>query len=115
MKTFKTVAAQGELGFVRLPDKTKIPKNAVVVKPQKGLVIVGHSETGHHHCMDATRTTLYKLPDEILECLMVVEKPDVLEHLREFDKHEPLSFEPGVYRVRYLREYTPEGFRKQED
>ena len=35
--------------------------------------------------------------------------------LREFDKHEPLAFEPGVYKVRYLREYTPEGFRKHED
>lgn len=115
MKTFKTIAAQGELGFIRLPDDTKVPKGAVAVKPVNGRVIIGHSETGHHHCMTAERTTLYKLPDEILECLMVVEKPDVLEHLREFDTHVPLAFEPGQYRVRYLREYTPEGFRKQED
>lgn len=115
MKTFKTVAAQGEIGFIRLSDKTKIPKNAVAVKPVDGRVICGHSETGHHHVMDAAKTTLYKLPDELLECLMVVEQSDTLEHLREFDKHEPLGFEPGTYRVRYLREYTPEGFRKQED
>lgn len=115
MKTFKTIAAQGELGFIRLPDNTKVPNGAVALKPQNGRVIVGASETGHHHVMDAERTTLYKLPDEILECLMVVEKQDVLEHLREYDTHEPTLFEPGVYKVRYLREYTPEGFRKVED
>ena len=38
-----------------------------------------------------------------------------LEHLREFDKHEPILFEPGVYHVRRQREYTPEGFRRVED
>ena len=115
MRTFKKTAAQGEIGFIRLPDKTKLPKGATQIKPCNGQVVVGHSETGHHHVMDAERTKLYKLPDSLLECLMVVEKPDQLEHLREFDKHEPLAFEPGVYKVRYLREYTPEGFRKQED
>lgn len=115
MRTFKTRAAQGEIGFIRLPGNTKIPKNAQKIAPVNGQVVVGHSETGHHHVMDAQRTTLYKLPDSLLECLMVVDKPDQLEHLREFDTHEPLAFEPGVYKVRYLREYTPEGFRKQQD
>ena len=115
MRTFKVSAAQGEIGFIRLPPNTKVPKGAEQIKPVNGQVIIGHSETGHHHVMDATRTKLYKLPDSLLECLMVVEQSDQLEHLRDFDKHEPLGFEPGVYKVRYLREYTPEGFRKQQD
>ncbi len=115
MRTFKIKAAQGEIGFIRLPANTKVPKGAVRVKPEGRQLRVGSSETGHHHVMDAECTTLYKLPDSLLECLLVVEKPDQLEHLREFDKHEPLAFEPGVYKVRYLREYTPEGFRKQQD
>ena len=115
MKTFKMTAAQGEIGFIRLPDNTKIPKGAELVRPVEGRVVVGHSESGHHHVMLAERTKLYKLPDSILECLMIVEKPDVLEHLRSFDTHEPLQFEPGTYRVKYLQEYTPEGLRRQED
>lgn len=115
MKTFKKVTAQGELGFIRLPDNYSIPTNAERVVPVAGRIIVGHSETGHHHVMSAECTTLYKLPDSILECLMVVDKPDVLEHLRDHDTHEPTAFAPGKYRVRYLREHTAEGFRRQED
>ena len=114
MKTFKMICAQGELGFRRLPDGAAIPAGAVRVEPESGRVIVGHSETGHHHVMLAERAALYKLPDELLACL-VVSEADVLEHLREFDTHEPIAFEPGVYEVRYLREETPEGFRRQAD
>lgn len=114
-RTFTTTCAQGELGFVRLPDDHPIPKGYTLCVPVNGVVIVGHSETGHHHCMTAERTELYQLPDDILECLMVVKDPDELTHLRDFDTHESIRFEPGKYRVRKLREYTPEGFRRQED
>lgn len=115
MKTFTKIAAQGELRFIRLPDNYKIPASAVKVDPEHGHVIVGHSETGHHHVMEATRTTMFRLPDSILDCLLVVDKPDTLKHLREFDTHEPLSFAPGKYRVTTAREYTPEGWRRSMD
>jgi len=115
MKTFKTVAAQGELRFVRLPNDFKVPANAEKVAPVNGKVIVGHSETGHHHVMEAERTMMYKLPDSILDCLLVVEKPDVLNHLREFDTHEPLGFKPGTYKVITAREHVPEGWRRAAD
>ena len=115
MKTFYKIAAQGELRFVRLPDDYKMPANAEKISPENGLVIVGHSETGHHHVMLAERTTLYKLPDSILDCLLIVEKSDELKHLREFDTHESISFVPGKYLVRTAREHTPEGWRKSQD
>lgn len=38
-----------------------------------------------------------------------------LEHLRDFDTHEPLSLPPGNYEVRRQREYTPEGWRQVAD
>lgn len=114
MKTFKRVAAQGELGFIRMPDDYKMPKDAVKQEPHGANIVIGHSENGAHHVMLAERTDLYKLPDELLACL-VVSEADVLEHLRDFDTHEPIAFEPGVYEVRYLREETPEGFRRQAD
>ena len=113
--TFRKMCAQGELGFIRIADDAPIPHGSKKIDPVNGKVIVGHSETGHHHVMVAEKTDLYQLPDDILECLMVVRDPDELTHLRDFDTHEPIAFEPGKYRVRKLREYTPEGFRRQAD
>lgn len=115
MKFFKKIAAQGEIGFIRLPDNTKIPSNAIKVENIDNKVIVGHSETGHNHVMNGDCATLYRLPDSLLECLLVVTNEDQLTHLKEFDTHETINFEPGVYKVKYLREYVPEGFRKVQD
>lgn len=112
---FNKVVAQGEARFERLADDFKIPANATLVDPINGMVQVSSSETGHHHSMDATKTKLYKLPNSITECLLVVEKPDVLKHLRDFDTHRPVAFEPGTYKVTIGREYTPEGWRKSMD
>jgi hypothetical protein len=50
-----------------------------------------------------------------MDCLLVVNDPVALEHLRDHDTHEPILFEKGTYHVRRQREYTPEGFRKVED
>ena len=115
MRTFKTIACQGELRFMRLPNNYNIPANAEKVVPIDGKVIVGHSETGHHHVMEAERTTMYRLPDSILDCLLVVDRADELKHLRDFDTHEPLGFAPGVYKVITSREYVPEGWRRSAD
>lgn len=115
MKTFDRIAAQGELRFVRLPDDFEIPAGAVLVEPVNGKIIVGHSETGHHHVMTAERTKMYRLPNSILECLLIVDQADTLEHLREFDTHEATEFKIGKYRAITGREYTPEGWRRSHD
>ena len=112
MNTFKNIAAQGDV-YIRRIDK--LPENAVKTMPENGVYIVTHSETGHHHVMDAEAITMYSLPDDIMNCLLVVEQPTALRHLREFDTHEPIMFTEGVYHVRRQREYTPEGFRKAQD
>ena len=111
MKRFKTTARQGEIMIVKVAD---IPQEAVPVAPTDGLVIVGHSETGHHHVMVAERTKLFEQPDSLTRFLDVSEE-DMLEHRRNFDTHEPIVFEPGKYRVQIRREYTPEGFRRVAD
>ena len=106
MKTFTTIAAQGELGFLKLTDSLvpSTPKTSGV----NGNIIIGHSETGHHHVMDATKADIYDLPESLTR-LLVVHEGTTLEHLREFDTHEPLYFNPGQYLVRNLREYVPGG------
>lgn len=112
MRTFINQSAQGELFLVRV---SKLPPKLVKVPSVGGYVIIGHSETGHHHVMDARTTEMYRLPEEIYECFLVVSKSTALEHLREFDTHEPILYEPGIYRVRKQREYVPEGWRPAVD
>jgi hypothetical protein len=112
MRTFTNICAQGDIYIRRIES---LPANAVAVAPENGKVIVTHSETGHHHVMEAENVTMFKLPDSIMDCLLVVKEPTTLEHLRHHDTHEPILFERGTYHVRRQREYTPEGFRRVED
>ena len=113
MRTFKNVCAQGDVYIRKVT--TPIPDNAVEVPPEGKYVIVTHSETGHHHVMEREKVKMYTLPDSIMDCLLVVNDPVALEHLRSYDTHEPIMFDKGTYHVRRQREYTPEGFRKVED
>ena len=104
--------AQGEL-YIRRIDT--IPPGLEPVAAEGGHTILGHSETGHHHVMDARTTTLYRLPEEIYELFLVATEDTPLTHLRDFDTHEPIMFPAGNYVVRRQREYTPEGWRRAAD
>ncbi len=112
MRTFKNVCAQGDI-YIRKIEA--LPAGTEAIKPEKGRLIVTHSETGHHHVMAADTVTMHRLPDSIMDCFLVVKEPAVLEHLRPHDTHEPIKFEKGTYHVRRQREYTPEGWRRVED
>ena len=113
MKTFRKIAAQGDVMFIKI---AKLPNGVEVVLPKNGKNIVAHSETGHHHTMVAERTKMYRLPEEIYECFLVVGEGGAdLVHERGFDTHETIHFDEGTYRVRRQREYTPEGYRRAAD
>lgn len=113
MRKFVNCAAQGDIYIRRI--NTTIPKDAVEVMPEGNFVIITHSETGHHHVMEKDNVKLYKLPDSIMKCLLVVNNPVELKHLREHDTHESILFEQGTYEIHRQREYTPEGFRQVQD
>jgi len=117
MKTFKNMAAQGDLLIRKIE---KLPVNIKQVSAQNGNYIVAHSETGHHHVIaERPNVMLYASDDLMVSYLQVVEATDEVEtfikHLRSFDTHEPILFNPGIYELRRQREYTPEGWRKVED
>lgn len=77
--------------------------------------IAAHSETGHHHSFQPDASVwLYSTPDQMVQYLEVKE-PAPLIHRREFDTHEALMFDRGVYEIRRQREWSPEGWRKVED
>lgn len=111
MKTFKSMAAQGDM----LIRKVKaIPKEVEQVT-EKGPVVLAHSETSHNHQFDdPAGLTLFKTQDPFISFLRV-EQPAVLLHKREFDTHEEILFDAGDYEIRRQREWTPEGMRRVED
>ena len=110
--TFDDACAQGDIHITRIPE---LPKGVNPVKPDGGSVLVTHSETGHHHVMDAAGVTMFADETNPLVCYLYVEQPTALQHLRPFDTHAPILFAPGAYEVRRQREYIPEGFRRVED
>ena len=111
MRTFKKMAAQGDVVFRKID---KLPTNATPLE-NKGPVIVALSETHHHHMFSKdSGVTMYEIGDPMI-CYLRVESASLLEHHRPFDTHESISFSPGIYEVRRQREYTPEGFRRVED
>jgi hypothetical protein len=112
MRTFTKVCAQGDILIEKIG---KLPKGVDLVAAERGKVIVAHSETGHNHVMDAGSVTMYRLPDSIMDCFLVVKEATALEHLRPYDTHETIMFEPGVYHVRRQREFVPEGWRRVDD
>jgi len=117
MKTFKNTAAQGDLYIRRVE---KLPSNVVEVKPENGMHICAHSETGHSHIIaERPNVKLYATNDPMISYLEVIEATDktetLLEHLRSFDTHETISIPPGIFEIRRQREYTPAGWRQVQD
>lgn len=122
MKNFTKIGAQGDILFRALSEKEveDIRKTSTKVEPENGVYILAHSETGHHHVIAAGSNVLERipssnLPEGITACLLVMNEPGVLEHIRSFDTHEPILFEKGAYEIRRQREYTPQGLRQVAD
>jgi hypothetical protein len=114
MKTFNKIAAQGDIMIIKvaeLPNKDTLQE----VSSKGSNIIVTHSETGHHHVMEREKVTMFECKDNELECFLEVHRKAELKHLRPHDTHESILFEPGVYKIRRQREYTPEGYRRVQD
>ena len=111
MKTFQNVCAQGEITIRRLgplPKNRKLPNGYSALKPEGRHYVIGHSETSHHHVIDAAGAAvgvLDKPPAGMRVLYMILENPLALEHLRGHDTHETITNEPGVYEVRIAREF----------
>ena len=117
MLTFQNQAAQGDL-FIRRVEA--IPAHLKPMAAEGGNYIVAHSETGHHHIIEARpNVTVFSTDDPLLSYLQVIEATDemevVIEHLRNFDTHESIKISAGNYEIRRQREYTPEGWRRVAD
>jgi hypothetical protein len=116
-QTFEKCAAQGDVYFLRVE---KLPDGLTEAKPEGQKFILAHSETGHHHVMEARpNVKLFSTDNPLVSYLQVIEATDeaenFIEHLRNFDTHAPISFKPGIYKVINQRESAPEGWRRSAD
>lgn len=100
---FEKIAAQGELTITRLARAPK--KLGEIVAPVNGKLIVGHSETGHHHVVDAGCAVLTRVDE--FTAYLDVKKPTQIDHLREHDTHPSIALQPGMYEFRTGREFDP--------
>lgn len=117
MKTFIKTAAQGEISITKVD---VLPKGLKTIDESGSKFIVGHSETGHHHVMTMERAKFFEAPDQptgMRVLFALLEAPNALEHLRDFDTHETIAFATGIYEFRTGREFDPyaEIARKQAD
>ena len=93
------------------------------LKLENDQLIIGHSETGHHHVLEPVDKTVPKskaaqaLIDSANDLWMELnlQEPCELLHLRGFDTHEGFILPAGEY-IRGIREeQTPEGWRRVAD
>lgn len=114
MKKFSgTVVYQGDLAIERIE---KLPRDAKDErKREAGALIVGHSETGHHHSIHSKRAKLLGSSDPLICYLQIDGAYAELVHHRPVNPHEAFKLPTGTYRVRRQREWTPEGWRRVED
>ena len=104
--------AQGDLLARKIET---IPETATHVAPKDNRHVIAHSETGHHHWVDAEACEYFADPGNPLIAYLAAEGPITLHHDRSFDQHAPVTLPPGQYEIRRQREYTPEGWRRVED
>ena len=112
MRDLITSAAQGELLFTVVET---IPSGLTEIAAQaNGDLIVGHSETGHHHVMRGERTRAFRASPTVL--YLDVGEDDVLRHLRHHDTHEPFRMRGGLkVRINVARQATPRGWEAVRD
>lgn len=114
-------AYQGDVAFlVESNGREVIPASAKQVAPEAGLLIVAHSETGHHHAIAASTpgVELFMVPSDARTMWLKVPKgghADVVHH-RAWDTHHTLRLlarddADTVFKVRRGREETPEGWK----
>lgn len=96
-------------GDILLMKATDAPKDAEDVPREKGRIIVAEGEaTGHHH---AIRTAGVIILEKDAVRWLVAPDSFVLEH----EEHDPITLDPGVWVIRYQREYTPKGILRVMD
>ena len=110
MKTIEKAGAQGDILLRRV---NSIPESATR-RQASGVLVLAHSETGHHHECEEAVGELWDV-DELISYLEVKADHADIVHRRAWDTHETVRIGRGIWEIRRQREYTPEGWRRVAD
>lgn len=110
----KKVTGQVAQGDVLITPVNDIPDSLEKAESEKQHIIT-HSETGHHHVMDARTVDFFQAANDAFTAYIHVKEETDLIHLRSFDTHETLRFPPGKYRINRQGETTPRGWERVAD
>lgn len=106
MKSFQKVAAQGEITIIRVSRANTAGKPLAL---EGGKLIIGHSETGHHHSLAHSRgadvMVMDRAPDGMRILHAILAEPNKLIHERGHDTHETIDLAAGEYEFRIAREF----------
>lgn len=116
----KGLSFHGEVGIIRadLIGITEVPSDAKEVKPENGLLLIAHSESGHHHYVDATQARFFEGAGSDLCYLQLAGEVAYLKHMKPAgapDRHHTQSLDAPLYIIKKQREETPEGWRAVAD
>lgn len=107
MKQFKIAAAQGEVNVRRID---AMPDGLSPVAPEKGVFVVGHSESGNTHVIDAPGVKVMErtkdVPAGMRMLYAIIEQPTALRQ-NSATPHAPIALPPGIYSFRISREFDP--------
>lgn len=114
-----TMAAQGDVILRRVD---ALPPEAKRVKRKRGApIVVAHSETKHHHVIEAEGVVQFEIDDPLVCYLQLdgIAYADLV-HQRSYDTHATLRLlgtpgEKTIFQARRQREYVPSGFRQVQD
>lgn len=104
-------------------DKMAKLKNMQDMPLENGMMILGHSETGHHHVLEPTakKTPISKAAQALVDAAndtfidLKIFRECALVHKREADNHKAVILPPGEY-IRGIREeQTIQGWIRVRD
>ncbi|KFI26649.1 hypothetical protein CDV50_03330 [Haematobacter massiliensis] len=98
---------QGEVRFIPVDDLGSHETRPIVAT--NGVIIVGESESHHHHVLDADGVTVMErinVPAGMRILEAIVEKPTRLRQTAG-NPHGSHEIAPGKYEIRIKREFNP--------
>ena len=100
LKNGKRVSVMhGENFFIPIK---KLPKGQ---EQECKVYIAGHSESGHHHLLEAKKP--FTVIENYQERAVLLNEVTKLFHKKSFDIHKTQYLAPGAYRIVHKTEYSP--------
>lgn len=97
----KVAVTHGELGLIPV---AKVPEGKSTLHDS---YIAAHSETGHNHMLTASKGSKIEIVEADGERYAIIKDLAKLWHKKSFDIHEPITIEPGKYKLTEKTEYNP--------